>query len=166
MIAKTSQIDAVLKRKAEVLTQLGHSHIQEGATEIVEAIRKSNLGMWVVTGSTKDGTKEQIVKDFSGVIPIENIITGNDYAIGKPYPFPYLIAALKAKICAEDAIVIENAPLGIESADKSGAYCIAVNTGILEDIALEVAGARVIFRSCRQLADKWAQILKELQNHI
>lgn len=160
------QIESVLKRKAEILKQLGKSPLQKGATNLVEAIRKTNLGMWVVTGSTKDGIKEQIVNDFSGIIPVKNIIDGNDYTMGKPYPVPFLMASLRAEVCSEDAIVIENAPLGVESADRSGAYCLAVNTGILEDSELELAGARVVFQSCNQLADKWGQIVEELKNHI
>jgi beta-phosphoglucomutase-like phosphatase (HAD superfamily) len=160
----TSTIDSILIKKSEVLKELGKPPIQEGAIDLIKAIKKTNLEMWVVTGSTKDGIKEQIVNDFSGLIPVENTITGNDYTIGKPYPIPFLMASLKAEVCPEDVIVIENAPLGIESADRSGAYCLAVNTGILEDDELESAGARVFFNSCNQLADKWHQIVQELKN--
>jgi beta-phosphoglucomutase-like phosphatase (HAD superfamily) len=161
-----SQIESILNKKAEVLQKLEQPVIQYGAKELVEAIMKSHLEMWVVTGSTKSGVRDQIVRDFYGCIPASNIITGDDYSAGKPSPVPYLIAAQKAKINPSDAIVIENAPLGIESAEKSGAFCIAVNTGILNDDELNSAGAKIIFKNCQEIASLWPQILNELRGHL
>ncbi len=156
------QINLILKKKAEILDEIGTPPIQHGAKELVGAIGSSNLQIWVVTGSTRPGIKEQLEKDFSGFICANNVITGRDYHKGKPHPDPYQIAAAKAGINPEQAVIVENAPLGIEAADKSGSFCIAVNTGILNDSELEEAGARVIFRDCMSLANVWPEIVKTL----
>jgi len=59
----------------------------------------------------------------------------------------------KAGVTAEEAIAVENAPLGIQSAVAAGIYTIAVNTGPLSDSVLLKAGATVIFPSMKALAE-------------
>ena len=58
---------------------------------------------------------------------------------------------------ADEAVVIENAPLGVEAARAAGIFTIAVNTGPLPDSALYVAGANRVFPSMQALADKWPE---------
>ena len=52
-------------------------------------------------------------------------ITGDLEKKIKPSPDPYLRAAKILKVANESCLVIENAPLGIESAKKAGMTCIA-----------------------------------------
>ncbi|WP_022667356.1 HAD hydrolase-like protein [Desulfospira joergensenii] len=159
-------IAEVLKRKDDALNELGSPPIQEGAIEMVKKISDSNLPMYVVTGSSRTGIKEKIYKDFEGLIEMDQVITGNDYKKGKPYPFPFQIASIKSNCCAEESIVIENAPLGIKSAESFGSFCIALNTGILDDSELEQAGARIIFDSCNSLSKNWTNLFSEITRHI
>ena len=56
------------------------------------------------------------------------IISGDDTEKGKPNPEPYLAAMQKLNILPIESLVIENAPLGIQSAKTAGAYCIAITT--------------------------------------
>jgi beta-phosphoglucomutase-like phosphatase (HAD superfamily) len=88
------------------------------------------------------------------------MVTGYDVQIGKPHPEPYLMGLKKANIKADEAIVIENAPLGIESATAAGIYTIAVNTGPLPDEVLWKAGANALFHSMKELAEAgiWEKI--------
>ena len=58
----------------------------------------------------------------------------------------------KAGINAEEAIVVENAPLGIESAHKAGIFTIAANTGPLEDYLLKDAGADIVVPGMKEVA--------------
>ena len=50
----------------------------------------------------------------------------------------------KAGVSAKEAIVVENAPLGVESAHKAGIFTVAANTGPLEDTCLKDAGADIV----------------------
>ena len=54
-------------------------------------------------------------------------------------------------ITREQAIVIENAPLGVKSAVAAGIFTIAVNTGILKDEELLQAGANCLYHDMMEL---------------
>jgi len=57
------------------------------------------------------------------------------------------------------AIVIENAPLGIEAAVGAGIFTIAVNTGPLPDSVLTDAGAAIVFHSMTELLGALPEII-------
>jgi len=152
-------VKKIISKRNDVLERLGKPNLQEGAIELVTEVKKSGLDIWVVTGSSRTETFKMIVEDFYGLIDKKKIITGKDVRRGKPNPEPFLTACLKANISPCEAIVIENAPLGIESAHKAGILCIAVNTGILTDFELENAGAKIVFDSCINLLINWKNIL-------
>ena len=54
------------------------------------------------------------------------IVTFEDCEKRKPHPESYLITAKKLNLNPDDCIVIEDSPVGIESAKKAGMKCIAV----------------------------------------
>ena len=64
----------------------------------------------------------------------------------------------RAKV-KEQAIVIENAPLGVESGHASGCFVIAVNTGPLPDHVLMDSGADILYHSMTELSENIKDIL-------
>lgn len=54
------------------------------------------------------------------------IVTATDVKKGKPDPEPYLLALEFLKIKASEALVVENAPLGIQSAKAAGIQCVGI----------------------------------------
>jgi beta-phosphoglucomutase-like phosphatase (HAD superfamily) len=78
---------------------------------------------------------------YPGFFRQELMVTGFDVKRGKPDPEPYLMGLEKAGIKAEEGIVVENAPLGVQAAKGAGIFTIAANTGPLEDSILKDAGA-------------------------
>ena len=64
-------------------------------------------------------------------------ITGDLENKNKLSPDPYLKAAKILKVANESCLVIENAPLGIESAKKAGMTCIAVSSTLGEKYFLQ-----------------------------
>ena len=52
----------------------------------------------------------------------------------------------KVGVDATQAIVVENAPLGVQSAVAAGIFTIAVNTGPLPDEILKEAGADIVVK--------------------
>lgn len=91
------------------------------------------------------------------------MVTAFDVKFGKPNPEPYLMALQKAGINANEAVVVENAPLGVQAGVGAGIFTIAVNTGPLPDSALLNEGANVLFGSMQELSDKWEIISNELK---
>ena len=66
----------------------------------------------------------------------------------------------KAGVKAEEAIVVENAPLGVESAKGAGIFTIAANTGPLEDEILKKAGADIVVPGLKDVADLFRELRK------
>ncbi|UCE60961.1 MAG: HAD hydrolase-like protein [Phycisphaerales bacterium] len=156
-------VEQVYAIKAKEMERLGNPHVQRGAKRLVKAIAATGMEMWVVTGSSHPATTERVESDFDGLIAGDHIITGEDVRAGKPDADPFLLACHRAGVHSHESVVIENAPLGIESADRAGTFCIAINTGILADSELEAAGARVVFESCEKLAEVWNTIVEILR---
>ncbi len=59
----------------------------------------------------------------------------------------------KVGIKPNEAIVVENAPLGVRAAVAAQIFTIAVNTGPLPESALLNEGANMLFPSMQALAD-------------
>lgn len=71
--------------------------------------------------------------EMAGMVPLfEHITAAGDVRHGKPDPGPYLHAldALdrRSPLRADECVVIEDTPHGIEAAHKAGMRCIAVTT--------------------------------------
>ena len=64
-----------------------------------------------------------------------------------------------AQVCASDAIVLENAPLGVESGARAGIFTIAVATGPVPLQALNDAGASIVFSSMPQCDKYFPELL-------
>jgi len=157
------EITQVIEEKNRILKSLNKYEIMEGAKQLINKIKALNLPLFIVTGSTQENLKDRILYDFPEVLDKERIITGEDVKYGKPNPEPYLLACQYAGLTPSEVLVIENAPLGIRSANEAGAFCIAVNTGILEDKELTNAGAHIVFNNCIELAENWEDIIKILK---
>lgn len=157
--ATQAEINRVQELKRSVLNRLGKPPVMDGAHELLSAIESSGLPYYIVTGSSKDSLLDDLREDFGERFSEKNLVTGKDVKYGKPSPEPYVIACAKANVFPSSAIVVENAPLGIESAVRCGTYCIAVNTGILQDTILKRCGARNIVKDCKQLSQLWESFI-------
>lgn len=80
----------------------------------------------LVTGTVEENIHAVMPQDLYNMF--NAIIDGNSVTQGKPAPDPYLMAADRLGISASDCIVIENAPMGIQSAHAAGMFCIAICT--------------------------------------
>jgi len=60
--------------------------------------------------------------------PPRALVTGDDVAQGKPHPEAYCNAAESLGVTANDCIVFEDAPAGIEAARAAGAMVVALTT--------------------------------------
>ena len=103
----------------------------------------------------------RILKDFGKYVTPDHITTAYDVKRGKPNPDPYLTGLKKAgNLLPSEAIVIENAPLGVKAGRAAGIYTIAVNTGPLADQVLLDAGASILFPSVKALSDNFKQVIE------
>ena len=86
------------------------------------------------------------------------MVTAFDVKYGKPNPEPYLMALQKGELKPNEAIVIENAPLGVQAGAAAGIFTIAVNTGPIDGKVLLDAGADILFSSMQEFCDNWENL--------
>ena len=131
-----------------------------GILELMEQIDNAGIGIGIVTGSGQRPLIARILKDFGKYVSPEHITTAYDVTRGKPNPDPYLMGLQKAgNLQSSEAIVVENAPLGIRAGVAAGIYTIAVNTGPLPDQVLLDAGADILFPSVKAFSDSFNSII-------
>ena len=66
----------------------------------------------------------------------------------------------KAGVRANEAFVVENAPMGVEAGVAAGIFTIAVNTGPLPDKVVLDAGADLLYPDMASLAKDFGKIVK------
>jgi HAD superfamily hydrolase (TIGR01509 family) len=149
--ATDSEVKMIYAKKTELIEVFPDAIPFEGALVLMELLKGMGLDIWVVTGSSQDKFLEPLLRDFRRFISADRLITGRDVKHGKPNPEPYLKALYKSGWEPTEVIVIENAPLGIQSAKAAGIYTIAVNSGILDDKVLWDSGADVVINKLTEL---------------
>lgn len=156
------EIQSIYSKKSKRFSELegNESKPMPGALEVLEKVKSLGIQCLIVTGSGQETLFEKIYKDFPGFFEKNKMVTAYDVQFGKPHPEPYLMGLKRAGVSSREAIVVENAPLGIESAKAAGIYTIAVNTGPLADRTLFDAGADRIYPSMSALSKDIDSILR------
>jgi beta-phosphoglucomutase len=80
----------------------------------------------VVSGSARKDVETLLQKSLGQVNFFDVLITADDIEKGKPDPSSFIRALNKINISHSEAMVVENAPLGIEAANKAGIHSIVV----------------------------------------
>lgn len=132
------------------------------AWELLQKIKSQKLEIYLVTGSGQLSLLDNLESNFPKIFQKEKMVTAFDVKFGKPHPEPYLIALKKSGLKPWEVIVIENAPLGVESATVAGLFTIAVNTGPLKPEVLSESGASIVFDGMKELYENWEKILWRL----
>ena len=140
----------IYTHKTQLMNNFPKAGIIKGMDQVVNFIAGQNIKRCVVTGSSQASLVNFINKNYSNVFA-DNIITGMDVKKGKPHPEPYLRALEKMQCKPNEAVVIENAPLGVHSAKSAGIFTVAINTGKLPKEALKDAGADLIVENSEEL---------------
>lgn len=114
----------ITKRKDGYFRKIFSFKPLEGVKELVTNLRCRKA---VVSGSAK--------KDVEGILgqalgfgkeQFDVVITADEVTKGKPDPSSLFSAVEKLKLNTTEALVVENAPLGVEAANRSGIPCIVV----------------------------------------
>jgi beta-phosphoglucomutase len=149
--ATQDEIAGIYDEKTRLMNQVPPAGMIPGVQHLIQTLKNAGFEIIIVTGSRQPVLLDRLKHDF-GIEP-NKVVSGWDVKHGKPNPEPYLIGIKKAGSCPEKSIVIENAPMGIESAVKAGIYTIAINTGPLNEEILTDAGAAKVFKNFTQIAD-------------
>ena len=150
--------------KSDHFNNCPKAKVMPGVIDVLEKVKAAGLQLMIVTGTGQKSLLESVDAGFPGIFDTNLMITANDVVHGKPNPEPYLKALQKGGYKPEETIVVENAPLGVQSAHAAGIFTIAVNTGPLPDEILQNAGADIIFADMHSFSDRWEELLSALND--
>lgn len=156
--ATQEEIENIYKEKSILFNSYSEAERMTGAWELLQQVKNDGLTPMVVTGSGQLSLLERLEHNFPGMFCKELMVTAFDVKYGKPHPEPYLMALDKGGFQADEAVVVENAPLGVEAGHAAGIFTIAVNTGPLDEQVLLDAGADLLFPSMQALCDEWKKL--------
>jgi beta-phosphoglucomutase len=108
------------ERKKKVFQQINASAPINGARELVYSIGCKKA---LVSGAAKQEV-DSIINKYFGKDVFDVVVSGEDLEEGKPSPDPFRTALTKMGLTESEAIVIENAPLGVKAANNAKIRCI------------------------------------------
>ena len=146
--------------KSRIFHLMPEAPMMPGAKELMKKIYNCGLSIGVVTGSGQRPLIARLLQDYGAFLDEQHIVTAYDIKRGKPHPDPYLKGLEKAgHLNPWEAIVVENAPLGVEASIAANIFTICVNSGHLhEDIFLK-KGTDLIFDDMEALNNAWKHFL-------
>lgn len=145
--------------KTEIFHSLPEAPVMPGVQQLMQQITADGIQCGVVTGSGQRPLIHRILSDFGAYVDEAHITTAYDVKRGKPAPDPYLTGLRKAGgLQPFEALVIENAPLGVRAGIAAKIFTVAVNTGPLPREELLLAGANLIFDSMLEFSESWKEL--------
>lgn len=151
--ASDQEVQELYHRKTVYFNEMPRVSAMPGALRMLLEMRDAGMAIVLVTGSGQRSLIDRLNSDFPGIFIPSLMITSRDVTHGKPHPEPYLMAMQRAGVSPREAIVIENAPLGVQAGAASGAFTIGLTTGPIPAKALADAGAHLVLPSMQALAD-------------
>lgn len=146
--------------KSQYFNELPLAKVLPGAQAMVSELQSSGITTVLVTGSGQASVLQRLDEDYPGAFAEHLRVTARNVTHGKPAPEPYLKGMEMAGITPEQAIVIENAPIGVIAGVRSGALTIAVQTGPISSSEFEKAGADIIVESMPRFAEILPYIIR------
>jgi HAD superfamily hydrolase (TIGR01509 family) len=146
--------EKVMQRKIEIFYSIADVKAFDGMADCLSVL-KNNFRLAVVTGSERATVESFMNQFFPGIFDV--VVSGEDVHYGKPYPEPYLKAVEMLGISKDECIVVENAPMGVESAKRAGLYCVGVPTYVSPD---RLSEADIVLEDHASLQDYLYNILE------
>jgi len=129
--------------KRALFREMFNPTLVSGIGPLLHDLHGRGYRLGLVTGSARRVVDESLRP--TGVAGLfDSLVSGDQVAHGKPDPEPYRLAAERLGLPPGDCLVIENAPLGIQSARAAGMACVALQTTLPAE-QLSAAGADLVF---------------------
>lgn len=154
-------IEKISERKKEIFKEIEETHLIDGVRDLIEVLNECTCVKAIVTGAAKKEIELTIDK-MIGLKNFDVVVSGEDVDVGKPNSAPFVVALQKMNIKPSECIVVENAPLGVEAANKAGIRCILTLNNTPLDISSDfnsiLSKETQIFRDTKSTIDflrKW-----------
>jgi beta-phosphoglucomutase family hydrolase len=104
-----------------------HRTLAPGFPEFIRQAR--NAGIVTAVATAAPASNVQFILDEMGIRPLFDVVVGAaDVARGKPHPDVFLAAAERCSAAPAQCIVFEDAPLGVEAAQRAGMRAVVLST--------------------------------------
>lgn len=124
-------VEKISSRKKELFERIQKARAFPGVKVLIESLNCENCLKAVVSGASRKEVESLLEQNSLGKFDL--IISGEDLEEGKPSPEPFITALSRLKLKPSEALVVENSPLGIDSAAKANIeYIITLNNTPLE----------------------------------
>ena len=145
--------------KSHIFHLMPEAPMMPGAIELMAQIKEMGMTVCVVTGSGQKPLIKRLKRDYGDFLDEKHIVTAYDVTRGKPHPEPYLKGLEKCGgLNPWEAVVVENAPLGVEAAVAARIFTVCINTGHLPVELFEERRADLILDSMMQLNGQWSAL--------
>lgn len=153
--ATEEEVARIYAEKCRLFNACPEAPKMPGAEALLKQVKAAGLTIAVVTGSGQQSLLNRLSTHYPGYFSAELVVSSADVKHGKPHPEPYLMGLRRAGVEPWEALVVENAPLGVQAAVAAGVFTVAVNTGPLPESALLGEGANLLFPSMTAFAEGW-----------
>lgn len=125
------KLDDLVARRLDFYKQTARSVFFEGVWPLVSALRAAKYKLGIVTGSSR--IHDVFPLSTANEILFDVVVTADDIQRPKPDPQPFQVACDRIHTAPANCLVVENAPLGIESAHRAGCRAVAICTTLRTD---------------------------------
>ncbi len=145
---------ATVSKIAEERRDLQYNAIEddkviEGIPRLLGILKDKGIKTAVATGSLRFIVDELLqMHELSSYFDV--VVTGEDYGSSKPDPEGYAIALKRLGVKADEAVIIEDAPNGIEAAKKLGCTAFGLKTYMPDE---QLKGADRIFGNADEISE-------------
>ncbi|MBF0522345.1 MAG: HAD family phosphatase [Candidatus Omnitrophica bacterium] len=145
----SQEANQILDEKEVYFKKIVQQRFIIGARTFLKDLHRRGFILALVTGTSRHELHKILPNSIYDLFKV--IVTGSDVRQGKPHPEPYLLCIKKLAIHNKEAVVIENAPFGIESAKRAGLKCLAIQTSLPKKY---LKNADAVFQSLKELKQK------------
>ena len=153
------EAQALYKVKTRYFTELGDVEVIPGTLDVLKALKNAGIKCVLVTGSGTQMMLDRIDDEYPEIFD-EQRITATDVKRGKPNPEPYLKAMAKVGVQPNECIVLENAPLGVQSGHTAGCFTVGVTTGPIPEKDMYKAGADVVYKDMATMLEALPELMQ------
>ncbi len=139
----------ILKDKERCFKKIVRCRFIPGARSFLRTLHRNQFRLALVTGTSRHELEKILPAPLRKLFEVT--VSGCEVDYGKPHPEPYLKSLERLKIKPSEAVVIENAPLGIHSAKAAGLKVLALETSLPKKY---LRGADAVFPSIRELRSR------------
>jgi beta-phosphoglucomutase len=122
---EVERISALKEKRFRALVREERLALLPGVASRLRASRDAGWRQALVTSAPRANAETML--DVLGIHAFFSVVvTGDDVALGKPHPEPFLMAADALTVPPSRCLVVEDSPSGIEAACRAGMRSVAV----------------------------------------